>query len=66
MIVKREEARVLVDREALSYLIGRSPHTIRAKLKPAMRDEKGRPLYVLDEAEKQLKDVVKRVRKRAA
>lgn len=66
MIVKREEAHVLVDREALSYLIDRSPHTIRAKLQPAVRDEKGRPLYVLDDAVKKLENVPTRLPRRAA
>lgn len=66
MIIKYEEARVLADREALSYLFDRSPHTIRAKLEPVERDERGRPLYVLDDAQEKLEGVLRRKRRRAA
>lgn len=63
MIVRYEDARVLVNREALAMLTGRSPHTIRARLQPTAHDEKGRPLYVLDEAEQVLKAIPVRQRK---
>lgn len=50
MIIRYEQARTLCDREALAALTGRSPNTIRARLEPTMRDDRGRPLYVFDDA----------------
>lgn len=62
MIIRYEQARVLMDREALSAITGRSPNTIRARLAPTLRDEKGRPLYVYDEALAQLREIPTRQR----
>ena len=66
VIIRYEDARVLLDREALATITGRSKHTIRAKLQPAMRDDKGRPLYVLDDAEERLEAIPRRSSRRAA
>jgi hypothetical protein len=63
VIIRYEQARVLLDREALAAVTGRSPNTIRARLKPTLRDEKsGRPLYIYDEAAAQLREIPTRRR----
>lgn len=62
MIIRYEAARVLLDREALAAVTGRSRHTIRARLKPALHDKKGRALYVYDQAVAQLREIPTRRR----
>lgn len=47
MIVVTKAERVLVDREALAMLTGRSIHTIRARCQ-VVRHRDGRPLYALE------------------
>jgi hypothetical protein len=62
MIIRYEQAHVLMDREALAAITGRSPNTIRARLTPTLRDETGRPFYIYDEALAQLREIPTRRR----
>ena len=63
MIIRFEDARVLLDREALAAVTGRSVHTIRARLQPALRDDAGRPFYIYDDAVQQLREIPTRQRR---
>lgn len=62
MIVLTDRSPVLVDREALCLLTGRSPHTIRLRLRPAMQHQNYGALYDLDAATQRLSQIPTRKR----
>lgn len=62
MVIIREADRTLMDREALSMWITRSPHTIRQYCTPVERGLHGKPLYDAQACRDQLAGVPKRNR----
>lgn len=62
MIVMTEHVPVLVDREALALLTGRSVHTIRMRCEVYTQHRSGRPLYDMERAVTRLAEIPTRRR----